>query len=46
MFYPERQITFDKPNHQLTNINVWTPDSHWSASFTGLIIEEVNIETL
>lgn len=29
MSYPERQITFDKRNHQVTNINVWTPDSQW-----------------
>lgn len=53
MTYQEQQITFDKRNHQLTNINVWTPDSQWlvfdvrpnSVSFTGLTIERVNIKT-
>lgn len=53
MFYQEQQVTLDKRNHQLTNINVWTSDSQWlvfdvrpnSASFTGLTIEKVNIKT-
>ncbi len=24
-----KQITFASRNHQLTNINTWTPDSQW-----------------
>ncbi len=30
-FLPEQQLTFDPRGHQLTNINVWTPDSQWLA---------------
>lgn len=48
-----KQITFAPRNHQLTNINTWTPDSRWlvfdvrpsGASFTGATIERVNVET-
>ncbi len=48
-----KQITFTPRNHQLTNINTWTPDSQWlvfdvrpsGASFTGETIERVNIQT-
>ncbi|MCX8958420.1 DUF3748 domain-containing protein [Erwinia psidii] len=47
----ERQLTFDSRNHQLTNINVWTADSHWlvydvrsdTATFDGLTVERVNL---
>ncbi|MEW5290405.1 MULTISPECIES: DUF3748 domain-containing protein [Erwinia] len=47
----ERQLTFDCRNHQLTNINVWTADSHWlvydvrpdTATFTGSTVERVNL---
>lgn len=63
MFYPDaitahqgifmKQITFASRNHQLTNINTWTPDSQWlvydvrpsGASFTGETIERVNVST-
>ena len=63
MFYPDaftvhqgilmKQITFASRNHQLTNINTWTPDSQWlvydvrpsGASFTGETIERVNVAT-
>ncbi|MDR0807288.1 MAG: DUF3748 domain-containing protein [Enterobacteriaceae bacterium] len=49
----EKQMTYTPCNHQLTNINVWTPDSQWlvydvrpnGASFTGKTIERVNIDT-
>ncbi|MBU9835906.1 DUF3748 domain-containing protein [Rahnella aquatilis] len=49
----EKQLTSDARGHQLTNINVWTPDSQWLAydvrphggSFTGSTIERVNVET-
>jgi hypothetical protein len=49
--YAEKQLTFDPRGHQLTNINIWTPDSEWlaydvrpsGASFTGLCIERVNV---
>ncbi|SAH57076.1 Protein of uncharacterised function (DUF3748) [Enterobacter hormaechei] len=48
-----KQITFAFRNHQLTNINTWTPDSQWlvydvrpsGASFTGETIERVNVST-
>ncbi|ELY6213408.1 DUF3748 domain-containing protein [Cronobacter dublinensis] len=48
-----KQLTFAPRHHQLTNINVWTPDSRWlafdvrpsGASFTGETIERVNVET-
>jgi len=48
-----KQLTFAPRNHQLTNINTWTPDSRWlvfdvrpsGASFTGKTIERVNIES-
>lgn len=48
-----KQLTFASRNHQLTNINVWTPDSQWlafdvrpnGASFTSQTIERVNIHT-
>lgn len=47
----ERQLTFDSRNHHLTNINVWTADSHWlvydvrseTATFNGLTVERVNL---
>ncbi|MGH1476199.1 DUF3748 domain-containing protein [Yersinia proxima] len=50
---PEQQLTFDPRGHQLTNINVWTPDSQWLAydvrpngsTFSGLTIERVNCIT-
>lgn len=49
----EKQLTFGARGHQLTNINVWTPDSQWvvydvrphGSSFTGSTIERVNIAT-
>lgn len=49
--YKERQITHDNRSHQLTNVNVWTPDSQYLAydvrpngsSFTGLIIEKIHV---
>lgn len=49
----ERQVTFASRQHQLTNINIWTADSQWlaydvrpsGASFTGLTIERVNVES-
>lgn len=49
----EQQLTRDARGHQLTNINVWTPDSQWLAydvrphggSFTGSTIERVNVAT-
>ena len=49
----EKQLTFDARGHQLTNINVWTPDSQWlvydvrphGGSFSGSTIERVNVET-
>lgn len=49
----EKQLTNDARGHQLTNINVWTPDSQWlvydvrphGGSFTGSTIERVNVET-
>lgn len=52
-FLPEQQLTFDPRGHQLTNINVWTPDSQWLAydvrpnggTFNGLTIERVNCIT-
>lgn len=48
-----KQITFAPRHHQLTNINTWTPDSHWlvfdvrpsGASFTGETIERVNVHS-
>lgn len=50
MSFQEHQITFDSRHHQLTNINVWTPDSQWlvydvrpnGGSFTGLTIEKIH----
>ncbi|CQQ86621.1 protein YidR [Yersinia mollaretii] len=49
----EQQLTFDPRGHQLTNINVWTPDSQWlvydvrpnGGTFSGLTIERVNRAT-
>lgn len=49
----EKQVTYTPCNHQLTNVNVWTPDGQWlvydvrpsGASFTGQTIERVNVET-
>ncbi|AWH88949.1 DUF3748 domain-containing protein [Limnobaculum parvum] len=49
----EKQITYTPCNHQLTNVNVWTPDSQWlvydvrpnGSSFTGETIERVNIDS-
>ncbi|MDR0218118.1 MAG: DUF3748 domain-containing protein [Enterobacteriaceae bacterium] len=51
MVFKERQITFDKRSHQITNINIWTPDSQWlvydvrpnGTSFTGLTIEKIHV---
>lgn len=48
-----QQVTFSSRHHQLTNINVWTPDGDWlvfdvrpsGASFTGSTIERVNVIT-
>lgn len=53
MIYKERQITFDLCNHQLSNINVWTPDSQWlvydlrpdGGSFTSKTIEKIHVNT-
>lgn len=47
----EKQLTSDARGHQLTNINVWTPDSQWlvydvrphGGSFCGSTIERVNV---
>ncbi|MBQ0349996.1 DUF3748 domain-containing protein [Providencia rettgeri] len=52
--YKETRLTYDNRCHQLTNINVWTPDSEWLAydvrpsgsSFTGLSIEKIHVNTL
>ncbi|HGN1707309.1 TPA: DUF3748 domain-containing protein [Providencia rettgeri] len=52
--YKETRLTYDNRSHQLTNINVWTPDSEWLAydvrpsgsSFTGLTIEKIHVNTL
>ncbi|MDX7986175.1 DUF3748 domain-containing protein [Xenorhabdus sp. 12] len=52
MVSKERQITFDSRSHQITNINIWTPDSQWivydvrpsGAFFTGLTIEKIHVE--
>lgn len=52
--YKETRLTNDNRSHQLTNINVWTPDSLWIAydirpngsSFTGLSIEKIHVNTL
>ncbi|MGL4859670.1 MAG: DUF3748 domain-containing protein [Enterobacteriaceae bacterium] len=49
----ERQLTFTAQAHQLTNINVWTPDSEWvlydvrpkQSEFTGVTIERVQVST-
>lgn len=49
----EKQLTYAPRNHQLTNTNVWTPDSQWlvfdvrpdGASFTGQTIERVNTDS-
>lgn len=49
----EKQLTFARRHHQLTNINVWTADSQWlafdvrssGASFNGLTIERVNVKS-
>lgn len=51
--YKETCLTHDKRSHQLTNINIWTPDSQWIAydvrpsgsSFTGLSIEKIHVNT-
>ncbi len=48
-----KQLTFAPRHHQLTNVNVWTPDSQWiafdvrpsGASFTSQTIERVNVAT-
>lgn len=47
----EKQLTFAQRNHQLTNINVWTADSHWlvydvrsnASTFNSLTVERVNL---
>lgn len=51
LLYKETRITNERRSHQLTNINVWTPDSQWLAydvrpngsSFTGLTIEKIHV---
>lgn len=53
MAIKEYQITSDRRNHQLTNINVWTPDSQWivydvrpdGASFCAETIEKIHVKT-
>lgn len=53
MSYIEKQLTTAERHHQLTNINIWTPDSQWlvydvrqdESQFTGETIERVNVET-
>ena len=48
-----KQLTFAPRHHQLTNTNVWTPDSQYlvfdvrpsGASFTSETIERVNVQT-
>lgn len=48
-----KQLTFAPRHHQLTNTQVWTPDSQWlafdvrpsGASFTGRTIERVNVDS-
>ena len=48
-----KQLTFASRHHQLTNTNVWTPDSQYlvfdvrpsGASFTSGTIERVNVQT-
>ncbi|HKS33666.1 MAG TPA: DUF3748 domain-containing protein [Enterobacteriaceae bacterium] len=48
-----KQLTFAPRHHQLTNTQVWTPDSQWlafdvrpsGASFTGSTIERVNVDS-
>lgn len=53
MPYKEKRITDEARSHQLTNINVWTPDSEWLAydvrpsgsSFTGQTIEKIHVTT-
>ncbi|MEQ9720083.1 DUF3748 domain-containing protein [Yersinia alsatica] len=53
VFFHQQQLTFAPRGHQLTNINVWTPDSQWLAydvrpngsTFSGLTIERVNCIT-
>ncbi|AOM41950.1 DUF3748 domain-containing protein [Xenorhabdus hominickii] len=52
MVFKEHQITFDSRSHQITNTNIWTPDSQWlvydvrpnGASFTGLTIEKIHVD--
>ncbi len=49
----ERQLTDAPHGHVLTNVNVWSPDSHWIVydvrsqgdRFDGTRIEQVNVET-
>lgn len=49
----EYQITTTPRHHQLTNINVWTPDSQWlvydvrpqGSSFIGKTIEKIHVNT-
>lgn len=49
----ERQLTTAPHGHQLTNVNVWSPDSRWivydvrsaDGRFDGARIEQVNVET-
>lgn len=48
-----KQLTFAPRHHQLTNTNVWTPDSQWlafdvrpsGASFTSQTIERVHVHS-
>lgn len=48
----EIQLTFDARQHQLTNAQVWTPDSQWlvydlrqqQSVFNGTAIERVNVD--
>ena len=47
----EKQLTFDPRHHQLTNSQVWTPDSQWlvfdtrppEAMFNSLTVERINV---
>ncbi|GAA0483484.1 MULTISPECIES: DUF3748 domain-containing protein [Tatumella] len=50
---PDRQLTFESRHHQLTNAQIWTPDSQWlvfdvrppDATFNSQTVERVNITT-
>ncbi|ARU92328.1 DUF3748 domain-containing protein [Tatumella citrea] len=48
----EKQLTFDPRHHQLTNFQIWTPDSQWlvfdtrppEATFNSQTVERVNVD--